>query len=314
MKLSDRLETLECKRDDKARRVSNVAPNTVANITAETLEQGVTLEALDALNVPAFRYGTQITIHGKLPAFNPNARPGGYKAIFQNGNGSIGVRYSAIDAEKKKLIARASRVTEGGWRASANSSAFEVSRSFYVKDETQREAVKAECLAALRSLPVSLFYGSAFAFVLPYGMGYGCGAEIGAIPAADLWTLIDSLFGIKSEADLIKREQLAEQAQAAKRAEWEKEHEAHKAERAAKVETIRASLGAPLTVHPKAGESFRLVDSFSGEIKTFELTGTGKRTFYRLTHVNGQPQTYTKRKVMGNGWPKALEAGRLFPA
>ena len=114
MKLTDKLESVECRRDDKARRVSNVAPDTIANIDEETLEKGVTLESLENLNVPVLRYSTQVTVHGKLPSFNPSARPGGYKAIFQNQNGSIGVRYSAIDACKKALLVRASKVAKNG--------------------------------------------------------------------------------------------------------------------------------------------------------------------------------------------------------
>lgn len=111
MKLSDRLETIDCRKDTKARRVSNVAPRTVANVTAEQLENGMTLEAIEGLNVPAFAYQTQITLHGKLPPFNPAARPGGYKAVFLNGNGSVGIRYGAIDTAKKALIARAAAVS-----------------------------------------------------------------------------------------------------------------------------------------------------------------------------------------------------------
>jgi len=101
MKLLEKLESLDCRRDEKARRVSNIAPDALAAITAEALENGVTIEELETLNVPVLYYSTQLTIHGKLPDFNPAARPAGYKAIFRNGNGSIGVKYIAIDAAKK---------------------------------------------------------------------------------------------------------------------------------------------------------------------------------------------------------------------
>ena len=112
MTTTEKLETLDCRRDDKARRVSNVAPNTVANITAAELEAGVTLERLDELNVPVLRYGTQITIHGVLPDFDPDSRPGGYRAAVKNGNGSVGVRYGAVDASKKQMLRRCSRAFE----------------------------------------------------------------------------------------------------------------------------------------------------------------------------------------------------------
>ena len=180
--LGEKLESIDCRRDDKARRVSNVAPDTVADITADELENGVSLERLDGLNVPALRYSTQLTIHGKLPGFNPAARPGGYKAIFQNGNGSIGVRFAAIDAEKKAILRRVSRVAGAAWHAFANSTGFYLQRSFYVKNEGERAAQRAATVDALKNFPVSLFYGNAGAYSLPYGIGYAVEVNLGAIP------------------------------------------------------------------------------------------------------------------------------------
>lgn len=315
MKLSDRLETIDCRKDTKARRVSNVAPDRVANVTAEQLEAGMTLEAIEGLNVPAFAYQTQITLHGKLPAFDPAARPGGYKAVFLNGNGSVGIRYGAIDTEKKALISRAARVSSDRWQASNNSTGFAIGRSFYVRDESEREAKKAETLAALRSVPVSRFYGSAYALSLAYGAGYMACADIGAIPAAELWPLIQDLFGVSDLAELEAREAVKQAERDAQSAKWEAEHKENQAKRQAQTEQKRATLGEPLKVHPKAGETFRILDSFSGVVKTIALSGTEKRTFSQVTHENDTPThpAIHPRKVVKHGWPKALSEGRLFP-
>lgn len=62
MTTTEVLERAECAKDSKARRVSNVAPDTAANITADALENGIALEALESLNVPVFRYSTQTCI------------------------------------------------------------------------------------------------------------------------------------------------------------------------------------------------------------------------------------------------------------
>lgn len=321
MKLSDRLETLDCRKDSKARRVSNVAPDRLANVTAEALENGMTLEAIEALNVPTFAYQTQITIHGKLPAFNESARPGGYKAVFLNGNGSVGVRYSAIDADKKALLERAARVSNSGWGTARNSTGFEVSKSFRPKWENggevpgSREQAKQDTLTALRSLPVSRFYGSAFAGVLAYGMGYYVAADIGAIPAADLWPLIREVFGVKDEADLLAREAVKQAEKDARDTAYAVERDARAVAHAAKLATLKASLGTPLTAQPMApGSVFRLLDSWSGNVKTIALSGAGKRVFYSITHENGNPYAMPKRKLMERGWPSAAKEGRLFPA
>lgn len=65
--------------------------------------EGATIEILEALNVPVFKYNTQITIHGLFPELFNN-RIGGYKNLFQNKNKSIGVKYNAVDYNKKIKI------------------------------------------------------------------------------------------------------------------------------------------------------------------------------------------------------------------
>lgn len=308
MKITEKLEQIDCKRDDKARRVANVAPRTVANITADTIENGVTLEALEALNVPVLRYATQVTIHGKLPEFNEYARPGGYKSIIRNGNGSIGVRYCAIDAGKKALINMACKVA-GSWSAMMTSQGFQISQGFYVRDETEREAKKAETLAALRSLPTGLFFGQAFAYSLPYGAGYGAAADIGAIPEESLWQLIESLTGCKNLAAVECLETLKEAKYQEQREAARIEREARDVVEEAKAKELIESL-APyaLTVEPKqSGDKFRMLNRYN-ELITVELSGKAGKMFYKLTGrlCEGKRHNYIK------GWPIALQQGRLF--
>lgn len=313
MKLIDKLESLDCRRDDKARRVLNTAPDTVANISAETLENGVTLEALEALNVPVYRYNGQVTIHGKLPDFNPEARPAGYKAIFRNGNGSIGVRYIAIDAEKKELIARAARVSASGWFPSINSQGFDLAKTFHVHDESTREQVKQTALAALRSIPVSRFFGGAYAGVLPYGAGYYVCAYIGAIAAADLWPLIGEMLGV-TETELAEKEAAKAREEEERQAKYRAECDERAARRDEARKALLATLPAPLTVEPKqAGARFRLLSDFSDDMLTLELSEQRGRMYYTITARNGVNEFAPERKAYKGGWPKALAAGRLFP-
>lgn len=75
----------------------------------EQIEQGITSEQLDTFDVPIFKYGTQITVHGVFPDLEKAILVGGYKRIFQNMNKSVGVKYEAIDYDKKKRIYRAFR-------------------------------------------------------------------------------------------------------------------------------------------------------------------------------------------------------------
>lgn len=74
----------------------------------DQIERGITSEELDEMvhkGVPIFKYQTQITIHGLFPLLENNYVYG-YKNIFQNKNKSIGVKYNAIDEEKRQRIAK----------------------------------------------------------------------------------------------------------------------------------------------------------------------------------------------------------------
>lgn len=313
MNIHEKFDSIDCRKDDKARRVTNVAPDTVANIDAETLEKGVTLEALETLNVPVFAYGTQVTIHGKLPVFDPSARPGGYKAVFRNGNGSIGVRYSAIDAPKKALLYRACRA-QGEWTANQTSQGFEVFRCFYVRDEGERAKAKSDTLAALRTIPVDRFFGSAFAFSLDYGAGYGCAANIGAIPESELWALVGAFTGIPDLTTLEALEAVKKAEEAARRAKWEKDHEEEQAKREAQNiaawQAIEPDLR-PVTVAPESGRV--VVRTSGGGYLIAELEKQRGRLFYRLVK-DTLGYEHQERKLCKDGfpWRKALAAGLVF--
>ena len=71
------------------------------NVLTEIEAGNFTCEMINQLSgkFPIFHYQTQITIHGN---FGPVTRNyiGGYKNIFQNQNGSVGIKWSAIDTAK----------------------------------------------------------------------------------------------------------------------------------------------------------------------------------------------------------------------
>ncbi len=300
MKNADLFETFSCKKDDKARRVLNVAPDSVARISAEQLEGGIALEAFAEIGVPVFRYQTQITIHGKLPDFDEAAKPGGYKAVFRNGNGSIGVRYSAIDGAKKQLIARAVEAKREKWRGSVRSDGLTLQAAFNYEQ-------RAEAIAfAMSAKPLAeMVYGSLYGLTLPYGAGFVVCLYVGAIPAENLWQFIQAVSGISCESDLLALEAAIEAKREAERAERHAEWERRAAEREAEQARLVESLAAyRLTTEPKApGSKFRLLNSL-GEVVTVELSGTGNRMFYTIN--GGARKSYRK------GWPNSCASGRLF--
>lgn len=100
-KFDERLQKNEVGYDHK--HILNTAPGQIPNIDIETINKGVTYEQLKNLNAPVYTYNTQITIHGIFPG-NIERYCYGYQSLVVNKNQSLGVRWTAIDREKKEII------------------------------------------------------------------------------------------------------------------------------------------------------------------------------------------------------------------
>lgn len=106
------------------RKVLNRSTGTIPGDVIENLEDGIfTTEMIDQLakELPVFRYQTCITIHGAWERVTTR-RIGGYANVIQNKNGSVEVRYSAIDNEKCKKANEMFRAAGKGYRINTTSS------------------------------------------------------------------------------------------------------------------------------------------------------------------------------------------------
>jgi hypothetical protein len=187
-------------RDDKARRRLNVAPSKPARITAERLEKGVTLEALEDIGAPVFRYATQITIHGLLPDYSPP--PFGYRFLTKNKNGSIGVKFGGIDAAKKERLYRAARAGSL-LNASLTSQGLTLGKTFYMNGDAEK--TKAEAIAFARDMQgrfAPLIYGEIYGQALPWGAGFAVYVFVGAVPVENVGALSVLLCGFETEAEV----------------------------------------------------------------------------------------------------------------
>ncbi len=304
--------------DDKARRVLNVSTRT-AQVTAEELETGVTLERLAEIGVPVFRYQTQVTIHGRLPDFNPDTRPGGYKAVFRNQNGSIGVKYCAVDLPKKLALQEACELTDKTrhWHAFRDSTGFRLQRCY---GDRREDAV--ECL---KTIPRDLFIGSAYGARHPWTGWWYIVVEVAAVPQEHLAALVTWFSGATAE-QLAEMKRVRDEERAAERAKWEAEvaegNRKRKEEAAARLEQAKAYAATlpmtPLTTVPKIGTFRRVaIDNDGGEndgkpvIRVIELAKRGPCLCVKADN-------WTKwRKVTATDtqrWEGACKNGLLFPA
>jgi len=341
----EKLADIECRRDSKARRRLNDNPDVICNISADDIEKGVTLEQLDNCNTPVHCYGGQLTIHGLMPDFRPETRPNGYRSLIRNGNGSIGVKYIAVDAGKKAIIAKVCKLVDNGWHTHLNSTGFELCRNFYVKDESERAIAKTNTINAMKGIPGDKFFGSIYAYTLAYGLGYGVCADIGAIPESELWEFIRIMFGVnESELETLDNAQKEKDnaEKIAREIRWEKECAEAKVKETERIARFRLFMptvnGTKLASIPRKTEISFQGYSSKQEIMTETIwdeeitkvieeakpTGqfapkliTIKKRGFKLCYAIGK-DTYPKFHQIEprhyDIWDKACAAGQVFEA
>lgn len=263
-------EMISARENYDTRKVINRADNVTigADVLEQIEESGITSEQLDALNVPVFRYKTQITLHGIFPALENSGRLGGYKSLFRNGNGSLGIKYNAIDYAKKKRIYRA--LHECGYSIEKNSMSWRAELLGASRTSDEKTVLQADIDAFKRmkdGIDTNLFFGnvSVNLYRIPF-MGLYFAAleiEIGAVYEKNVNAIIENITGkTVTEIDAaINARELAENER--NRIEHEK-YEIERAERARRASELAEKINAEFTSAgmvkrdfdiPRAGQS-----------------------------------------------------------
>lgn len=232
--------TLEGECDKKNRLLRSDAHLT--ELEAARIDSGeLSLEDLDALvarKAKIFRYQTQITVHAQFPR-EVGGRVNGYAFLTNNKNGSVGVRYGAIDEAKRQRLARFLKYE--GFRYEKNSTKHEFClwKSFRNKDEAVGYLAEIKSLydyEALRKLVYGQIniYGGAY-----WGMYYvALSITVNAIPGANIPEFL-RLMRCKSEEEVTaieRQKQLADEADSERR---RRENEEHRARENAEMEVLR---------------------------------------------------------------------------
>ena len=191
---------------------------------------------------PIFYYRTCITIHGNWPEIS-RERIGGYKNVIQNGNGSVEIRYSAIDTGKIKEIIKGLRADRRRpWNYSENSNG----RSFDLMEAVTREtlpAVRAKLEPIAREVAELKIYGYLNLYIAqtPWGQSYlVLSVHPLAVPADEVRATILALTGNTEEEQQAREAEKAtkdaqdeaERKEASKR--YDEERKAQEAAREAK--------------------------------------------------------------------------------
>lgn len=185
--------------------ITNKSNVVLTESNIETLEnEGATYELLETLNVPVFKYRTQITIHGLFPTLS-NHYIGGYKNLFQNKNLSIGVKYNAIDRMKKERIFNAIKgflnvdgVFENKWLVANNSTEYNIYKcSGYFNTRAEYLTLLPKYEAEAKEINEKLFFGNVQVYSAQSVHGYFLvlALNIGAIKNENIVPLIENICG-----------------------------------------------------------------------------------------------------------------------
>lgn len=216
-----------------SKNITNKGHKSISQADLDKIEsEGVTLEFLQSLKVPVFKYRTQMTIHGYFPELQNNYI-GGYKNIFQNKNKSIGVKWQAVDFEKKTRIYKAIKDFCPGWFIRHNSTEFLIEKTSPPLSRAEVKAFVETEKAQMAKIDKSLFFGNSGMYLGEYfGQFFVVSyINIGAILETNVTKCIENIAGASMSE--------IEAKQAADKARQEAEYEQRKLERLKEIETKR---------------------------------------------------------------------------
>lgn len=171
------------------------------------IDNGITSEFLNKILPEIYIYRTQITIHGIFPEqINPYEQ---YKLVFRNKNGSIGVRYNAIDLEKKRRIGDRVRNI---WKVFSSAAEYYFYDYKEVKSAEETMAVAKEYRERLSKIDKTLFNGCYNIYLAQDQFGrkfVEVKLFINAIPEENVERVIEAMGGISAKE--LKEQQEAEE-------------------------------------------------------------------------------------------------------
>lgn len=156
-----------------SKHIKNLSTKKVPQKLLDAVENGCSYENLLQLakGFPICKYQTQISVHGIFNELKTR-QVGVYVNLCKNKNQSLGIRWSAIDYDKKnKLFANICTV-DRAWHVVNNSQQFYIEQVFRAKDQNEYYRTLAAFKQKAASIDTSLFTGS----VSAYGMmdQFGC--------------------------------------------------------------------------------------------------------------------------------------------
>lgn len=227
--------------------IKNLSTKKVPAALLQAVEKGCSFETLEKLakGFPICKYQTQITVHGIFD--DPSTRcVGFYVNLTKNKNQSLGIRWTAIDHEKKEKLFSYIKLMDNEWHIQEDSSSFYMRKMVRVTSHEELLKVQERYQAEVDKIDVNLFTGSANVFKLEglWGITYvGLALVIQCFPEGRFWQIAENITGKKKTeilavesakiAEEKKREEEREAERKKRREETDRKHAAYEARREA---------------------------------------------------------------------------------
>ena len=301
---------------DDSKQIKNLSKKKVPQQLLEAVENGCSYETLLQLakGYPVCKYQTQITVNG---IFNDlgTRRVGIYVNLCKNKNHSLGIRWSAIDYNKKDELFTKIRTVDRAWHIVKNSQQFYLEQMVRVKDQNEYNRTLAFFKQKAANIDTSLFTGSVSAYGVMdvWGRVYVVlNVVVNCFPLQNMQKITEDITG-KDAAFISSALEIEKEKRIKREKEYEERVQEYERQRAEKKHLYNQQLEAWQAQNP-IPKSFRKVSNHTfqpGDIVLYRIAGDSIANFhfeYRVYYKSFGRLCNAFCDINGNRLGKGFEA------
>lgn len=299
-----------------SKHIKNLSKKKVPQQLLDAVENGCSYETLLQLakGYPVCKYQTQITVHG---IFNDlgTRRVGVYVNLCKNKNQSLGIRWSAIDYNKKEELFSKISTVDRSWHIVKNSQQFYIKQMVRVKDQDEYNRTLAVFKQKAANIDTSLFTGSVSAYGMMdvWGRVYVVlNVVVNCFPLQNMQKITENITG-KDAAFISSALEIEKEKRIKQEKEYEERMQEYERQCAEKKRLYKQQLEAWRAQNP-IPESFRKVSNHTfqpGDIILYRIAGDGIADFhfeYRVYYKSFGRLCHAFCDINGNRLGKGFEA------
>lgn len=299
-----------------SKHIKNLSTKKVPQKLLDAVENGCSYETLLQLakGYPICKYQTQITVHGIFNELKTR-QVGAYVNLCKNKNQSLGIRWSAIDYNKKNELFTQIRTVDRAWHVVKNSQQFHLEQMVCVKDQDEYVRILAAFKQKAAVIDTSLFTGSVSAYGMKdvFGRVYVVlNVVVNCFPLQNMQKITENITG-KDAASISSALKADEEKRMKMKKEYEEKLQAYERRREEQQRIYTQQLAAWKAEHP-IPESFKKVSNHTfqpGDIILSRIAGDSLDNFhfeYRVFYKSFGRLCYAACDIDGIRCGRGMEA------